>query len=167
MIKKRTQLTLFIDQNNSAAIEKVRQEFNPKQYHLIKSHVTLCRDNELDNIIEVINNLRNLKFPTFNLNFGSVTRFSDGQGVLLPAIGDISQFIGLRKYILEGIIASPKNLQPHITLMHPRNSVCTDEIFYQIQQIEFPKSLTFSKISLIEQQDEDKWRVIEEFNLLS
>ena len=51
--------------------------------------------------------------------------------------------------------------------MHPRNSVCTDEIFRQIQQIEFPKTLAFSKISLIEQQDGNKWQVIEEFNLIS
>jgi hypothetical protein len=167
MITKRTQLTLFIDQNNSKAIEKATQEFNPRQYQLIKSHVTLCRDNELDNINEIINNLRKLKFPILNLNFGSVARFSDGQGVLLPAVGDISQFFRLRKCILEGIILHPKNLEPHITLMHPRNSVCTDEIFYQIQQIEFPKTLAFSKISLIEQQDGGIWQVIGEFDLLS
>ena len=105
MIKKRTQLTLFVDQKNSETIEKVRREFNSKQYHLIKSHVTLCRDNELDNISEAIINLRNLNFPAFNLDFGSVTMFSDGQGMLLPVIGDITQFVSLRKCILEGIIS--------------------------------------------------------------
>ena len=60
MSKKRLQLTLFIDEDKSEMIEKIRKEFNPLQFELIKSHVTLCREDELDPIEQVIQNLEKL-----------------------------------------------------------------------------------------------------------
>ena len=50
----RRQLTLFVEQKDAETIEKVRQEFNPKQFELIKSHVTLCREDEIQNLEQVI-----------------------------------------------------------------------------------------------------------------
>ena len=38
---KRKQLTLFLDEDKAQSIESIRQRFNPKQYKLIKSHITL------------------------------------------------------------------------------------------------------------------------------
>jgi len=50
MAKIRRQLTLFIDQGDAQIIEMIRAEFNPLQHQLIKSHVTLCREDELNRL---------------------------------------------------------------------------------------------------------------------
>jgi len=60
-----------------------------------------------------------------------------------------------------------KEQVPHITIMHPRNSICNDEIFEQIKKQEFPTELEFKKISLIEQRSGEKWNVTKEFNIVN
>ena len=60
----------------------------------------------------------------------------------------------------------PKH-EHHITLMHPRNSICTDEIFKNIQETDLPSSLTFDNISLIEQVDGGEWQTLKVYKLIS
>ncbi len=162
MPQKRTQLTLFINSHDSSAIEKIRKEYNPLQYALIKSHVTLCRENELEQLEKIIHTLNNLEHPGISIDFGPAVRFSAGKGVMIPAAGDNNQFQQLRKIILQDV---KENQDPHITLLHPRNAVCTDSIFEQIEKIKLPRNLTFSTISLIEQEEDNKWNVLREFEL--
>lgn len=162
---KRIQLTLFINGNEATEIEKIRKAFNPEQYILIKAHVTLCREDELELIEKVLQNLKALDHAGITVNFENPARFSDGKGVLLPAADDNKQFQNLREKILQGVIENPRIHEPHITLMHPRNAVCTDEIFQQIEKSRFPKKITFKKISLIEQEPGMKWDVVKEFEL--
>ncbi len=166
MTKKRTQLTLFIDRQQSTSIEKTRSAYNPLQYALIDSHVTLCREDELVPLDQVLLNLENLNHAAIQVDFEGVIRFSNGNGVLIPAVGLNEAFQGLRVSVLSGIIEKPRFHEPHITLMHPRNSICTDTIFEEIEQCTFPRMITFRKISLIEQKLGMKWRVLEEFDLL-
>ena len=45
---KRKQLTLFLEASEAESIERIRKEFNPKQFALIKSHITLCREDEIE-----------------------------------------------------------------------------------------------------------------------
>jgi 2'-5' RNA ligase len=165
MNKTRTQLTLFINEKDAKIIEAIRQKFNPKQYALIKSHVTLCREDELENIKQILYNLTHLKHNSITINFGNIICFSDKKGVLIPAIGSLESFENLRKDILKGIIENPRIQEPHITLMHPRNATCTDEIFAEIQKFDLPNALNFTKISLIEQEIGQKWRILKEFDL--
>lgn len=167
MISKRRQLTLFLEGQEAEAVETVRWAFNPLQYELIKAHVTLCREDEIEPLEKVMGNLTNLKLGRFAVDFGEVIRFSEGKGVLIPAIGDNVQFHKLREHILKGIIGKPRKHEPHITLMHPRNSICTDELFEYIQKHPFPNRVTFSKISLIEQKQGKEWVVLKEFYLKS
>lgn len=162
----RYQLTLFVDDEYAASvIESVRRRFNPEQYALISCHVTLCREDELEQIEKVMHNLEGLDQNNIVLAFGHPIRFSEGAGVLLPALGNDQHFQRLRASILAGIIANPRKHEPHITLMHPRNSTCTDEIFVQIVKNHFPKRVTFRKICLIEQEMGKKWRTLKEFDL--
>lgn len=162
----RRQLTLFLQPQQAGIIEKVRLRFNPAQSELIKSHVTLCREDELENIDKVIKNLSELDHSKVRIELGEIQRFSDGKGVFLPGIDKYKEFENLRKLILNGILSNPRIQQPHVTLMHPRNSTCTDEIFLQIKQNEFPVSLEFDRISLIEQNIGGKWKILEEFGLI-
>ncbi len=164
--RRRIQLTLFVDEKQSAAIERIRQKFNPLQYRLIRAHVTLCREDEIESFDNVLYNLTSQVLPKISICFGKVTRFSEGNGVLLPVNDNLHSFRTLRSQVLHGIIEAPRNHEPHITLMHPRNSICTDEIFQQIIKINLPTIITFGKVSLIEQVETEPWKIIQEFELM-
>ncbi|MBL0133793.1 MAG: 2'-5' RNA ligase family protein [Chitinophagaceae bacterium] len=165
MSTTRTQLTLFVSPANEA-IEKIRANYNPVQYALIPAHVTLCREDEILEMDKVTENMRSIKMDSpLSIKFGKAERFNEGKGLWLPAIGNLDSFNNLRKTLLKGIIDSPRPALPHITLIHPRNGSCTDEIFNSLKNIQLPSSLIFDAISIIEQQNSDKWKVINEFKL--
>jgi 2'-5' RNA ligase len=162
---KRRQLTLFVSDKNAIDIERIRQKYNPLQFDLIKCHVTLCREDEISDFEKISLNLKNLNQKSFFINFGMVKRFSEDNGVLLSSIGKNKEFHGLRRKILAGITPNPRNHIPHVTLMHPRNSACTDEIYKELETVKFPSQILFNKISLIEQEEGAKWQILEEFEL--
>jgi 2'-5' RNA ligase len=166
MTRIRQQLTLFIDQPNGI-IEKVRQYYNPLQFKLISAHITLCREDEIEQIDLVIDRIKtiSLKEPVC-VEFGAVKRFENGKGVLLPGVGDQNAFRELRKSVL-GQIELSKEQFPHITLLHPRNATCTDEIFEKIKEQVFPTEFFFDTISWIEQRDGGKWNVLDEFSIVN
>jgi 2'-5' RNA ligase len=110
-------------------------------------------------------NLKILDHISFAIDFTKPIRFSDGKGVLLPAIGNNEQFQKLREKILHRIIENPRIHEPHITLMHPGNATCSDLLFQQIEKYNFPKRIEFKKISLIEQEPGMKWEMLKEFEL--
>ncbi len=159
----RRQLTLFVNPTDAQEIEVVRKRFNPIQQALIACHVTLCREDELENLYAIIANLKKLEAPAISISFGPVTRFEQGKGVMLPAYGENESFHQLRSKILTGVVETIRKPEPHITLMHPRNASCTDEIFANIQKQNFPSKIAFTQISLIEQIDGGKWSVLQEF----
>ncbi len=161
----RRQLTLFVDQKDAETIEEVRREFNPRQSQLIKCHVTLCREDEIENLEKVFANLSLFAPTEIVIEFGKVERFDNGKGLFIPTKNENYEFQNLRRQILSGIIDSPRKQEPHITLMHPRNSTCTEDIFEHIRKIEFPTQLAFKKVSLIEQEDAEPWRLLREFKL--
>jgi hypothetical protein len=161
----RRQLTLYLNKADAVEIESMRKKFNPGQQHLIGCHVTLCREDEIANIDRVLGNLQNLDASTIAIQFGTITRFAREKGVLLPASGANEEFHLLREKVLK-ISNNHRHLhEPHITLLHPRNSTCTDEIFREIQSVNLPTHLTFDTISVIEQIDEGQWQVMKTFKL--
>lgn len=161
----RLQLTLFVPPNLAISIEAIRQAVNPLQYALIKSHVTLCREDELKPLNTILRNLQQVKHPPIAIGFGPAIRFAEGKGILLPAIEGLPSFQKLRKAILKGITENPRAHQAHITLLHPRNATCTDAIFAQVQQASLPMQIQFDTISLIEQIDGGPWNLLEQFVL--
>jgi 2'-5' RNA ligase len=161
----RRQLTLFAEPTDAVTIEQIRQKFNPRQFEIIKAHVTLCREDEIENLEQVISNLFLLTQTQQNIfiEFGKVARFDNGKGLFLPAINDNKEFEHLRRQILFGLYDNPRNQKPHITLMHPRNSTCTDRIFEQVKEINLPTKLELKRISLIEQENDGQWRTLKNF----
>ncbi len=163
MPERRRQLTLFVSEPNGV-IEKIRADYNPLQFLLIPAHITLCREDEIEPLDQVIRNLRSICLSEpLRIEFGLAERFGDGKGVLLPGMPENPGFVELRKTVLNGIIAHPRGHVPHITLMHPRNSTCTAELFERIKGFDLPSALCFDTISLIEQNAGGPWRVLEEF----
>lgn len=161
----RQQLTLFVKKEDAAVIESIRSRFNPVQQQLIACHATLCREDEIANLEKVLNNLRTNKSNAITIQFGSAIRFDNGKGVLLPAVGNNHVFQQLRLRILEGTATSIRRHEPHITLMHPKNATCSDEVFEIIQQTIFPQVFRFTEVSLIEQVNNGPWKVLENFLL--
>ncbi|HAK11694.1 MAG TPA: hypothetical protein DCO78_06680 [Chitinophagaceae bacterium] len=161
----RRQLTLFVNPTDAQEIEAVRKRFNPIQQELIACHVTLCREDELENLDAIIANLKKLEVPAISISFGRVIRFDNGKGVMLPDLGDNESFHQLRTKILTGVVETIRRPEPHITLMHPRNSSCTDAIFSIIQAVSFPTRLIFHEISLIVQINGGQWRIVEKYLL--
>lgn len=161
---KRIQLTLFVDDEYSETIESIRYRYNPLQHMLIKSHVTLCREDELLQLALIKNNLSQLKVAPLDIAFERPIRFADGKGVLLPAIGISLMFQELRALVLKGAVEHPRIQKAHITLMHPRNSACTDVLFKEIEKAVFPRTISFKKISLIVQENDGPWQILETYN---
>lgn len=163
--RKRQQLTLFIRPEDASAIESIREKYNPEQQRLIAAHVTLCREDEIENLDPVLHNLQQLAAAPISIQFGSVTRFDDGKGLLIPAKGMNDAFDQLRLQILAGTNTKVRQHEPHITLMHPRNSTCTDEIFEQVSEVKLPESFTFNSIALVEQINGGRWGIVHMFTL--
>jgi 2'-5' RNA ligase len=118
---------------------------------------------EVDTIKET---LRELHHRPILIDFDLPLRFSGGSGVLIPSKQKNPEFDNLRKALLSKWTGEPRSHQAHITLIHPRNSKCTDEIFAEISRLEFPNRILFNSISLIEQEDNKPWVVLEEYQLV-
>ena len=100
-------MTLSIAPEFSINIKRVRKVYNPIQFALIKSHVTLCREDELFDVENSMHSLSSLSSSTITLEFEIAIRFSDGKGVLLPVTADSLSFHYLRKQILMNFINYP------------------------------------------------------------
>ena len=161
----RRQLTLFLDDHYSTEIETIRRKYNPVQYKLIRSHITLCREDELENLAQIKLNLSLLDEDSISINFDRLIRSADQNGVMIGAKHDNHQYHHLRQVILKGCDLPITFPDPHITLMHPRNSICTDEIFNEIRKIKIPESILFKEISLIQQTDGSEWKILETFQM--
>lgn len=159
-MKTRKQLTLFVPKKDAEIIELVRSKFNSIQRNLIDAHITLCREDEIVDLDKVLENLGKIKNSEIKICFQKPEKFSDEKGAFIRVINTKS-FDELR----EKIILNPRKQIPHITLMHPRNSECNDEIFKEIQKFSFPKEIIFDEICLIEQKDDKKWEILKTFKI--
>jgi hypothetical protein len=163
----RRQLTLFVNPADAKVIEAVRQKYNPMQFGLIRSHVTLCREEEIQDIATIVHALRALCYPTIRLSFGPVATFSEGKGAWLPSSGENLTFHNLRTKILGTTALDNRNIHPHLTLMHPRNSACSPTIFQEISRYSLPTELNFDTVCLIEQNDGQAWQILQSFPLIA
>lgn len=167
MARVRRQLTLFLARAAAEEIERLRMTYNPEQSRLIPAHVTLCRDAEVEDLEQVRKNLGRLSWPVLCLEFGPPVRFEDGKGLWLAGVGSLEDFWGLREAVLKGIVDAPARPHPHITLMHPRNSTCTDAIFEVVSGLPLPRRFWFKTVAYIEQVGDAAWRIVEEYPLVS
>jgi 2'-5' RNA ligase len=161
----RQQLTLFINEGREL-FESVRARYNPMQQALIAAHMTLCREDELLLLPKVVDNIRSLRLQPITVTLGPPERFAEGRGLFLPGVGENAGFHELRRQLLKGVLSNPRHQHPHITLIHPRNGLCTTAIFEALKKYTFPAQLRFHRISLIFQQGENAWQLQEEFDLL-
>lgn len=149
----RRQVTLFLP--NATDIETIRARYNPGQAKLISAHVTLCREDEVSDWISFAKRLAEQPLLSLVLTFGTPVR--EGDFVYLPVLHGSDSFQQLRRELLGG---EPRIQTPHVTLIHPRNGKCTDAIYEDIVQHISPRTVTFQRISMIEQMDGGVWQII-------
>lgn len=151
---KRRQASLFLPASNQ--IESARLRYNPIQARLIPAHVTLCREDEVSDWDAFRAGLESLVPFEITLTFGVPVR--EHNFVYLPVREGLEDYQEFRRKILS---EDARDQTPHVTLIHPRNGTCTDEIFADIvATIDTPLQCTFCEVMLIEQEDDEVWRVI-------
>ncbi len=153
----RRQATLFFN-DAPAALTHCRHSFNPVQAALIAPHVTLCREDEVVDWTAFEKRVASLMPLTLKMEFGKPIR-SDNS-VWLPVNHGADDFAALRRLLLSDTTADPSPMNPHATVIHPRNGICTDEVFAEISRLLQPFAWTFTEISLIEQCDGGPWSTL-------
>jgi 2'-5' RNA ligase len=162
MIKIRQQLSLYVPAHLSDAIENVRRIVDPIQSKLIPAHITLCREDELRALPTIKSRLISTPLTPITLRFGEPEGFST-HGWLLNCISGDCEFRALREFLLDS--TNINDLRPHITLAHPRNPKSEGNHLSNIDRLPKAIEMTFPVIRLIEQQDNEPWRVIERYEL--
>lgn len=151
----RRQATLFLHGNDR--VTSVRCRFNPIQAGLIGPHVTLIREDEVEDRDALAARVVRLRPSKVSMNFSEPMR--DGNFVWCHGTSDA--FDGLRAQLL----GSPRKHSPHLTLIHPRNGVCDDAAFREITSEITRFKHVFQAIAFIEQSDGGPWKIISEFPL--
>jgi hypothetical protein len=142
----------------NASVDAVRREFNPRQAALIDSHVTLIREDEVSDWDELAARIASYQLRPVRIEFGRPER--DGDMVLVRCI-DSGPFDLLRESLLE----APRKHGAHVTLIHPRNGICSDADFQIISSRIRPFAHTFDKIAFIEQSIGGRWEIFQRFQL--
>ena len=151
---KRRQASLYL--TSVPQIESLRQRYNPEQAMLIPPHVTLCREDEVVDWGLFRERLATHGRLELTLKFGVPRREEDF--VFLPITAGTEAFHQLRRTLLRN---EPRHSTPHLTIIHPRNGRCTDEIFADILSCLSPFQYTFREVSLIEQVDGGVWNLLD------
>lgn len=157
----RRQATLYLPADQSAPIESLRERFNTIQAAIIRSHVTLCREDEIENWGDLTARLE--KFGPIEVSLRFETPVREGNSVLIPASGTTTSFDALRAALLSKNDVIPRKLSPHITIVHPRNGKCDENQFEEICRSITPFSITFRTVTFIEQINGGAWRDLAAF----
>ena len=150
---RRRQASLYLP--DQFQIEPFRFRYNPAQAQLIPSHVTLCREDEVSDWDAFRAKLETLSPFEITLGFGSPLR--DNDFFYLPITEGAEDFHDFRCNLLS---KDARKQMPHITIIHPRNGKCTDQIFSDISTTILPFQYTFREVMLIEQEGEGRWNTI-------
>lgn len=158
----RKQLSMYVPADAAREIEAVRRVVDPIQSGLIPAHVTLCMEDELEDLASVRARLRGAPFEPLTLRFGGPVVFS-GHGLLLECVEGEGRFRALREYLLgSGRVREQK---PHITLAHPRNPRAAGNSSGNASKLPEVVEVTFPNVHLVEQERGKPWRLLETYEL--
>lgn len=151
--KSRRQASLYLPEQFQ--LEALRFRHNPLQAQLIPAHVTLCREDEVVDWVAFESRLESLCPFEITLEFGAPVRERDF--VYLPVRSGLEDFHEFRCTLLT---TTARRHNPHVTIIHPRNGTCTDQIFAEISATISPFQTTFREVMLIEQEDGGVWKIM-------
>ena len=162
MLKIRKQLSMYVPGDAAKDLEDVRKTIDPIQHGLIPAHITLCREDEPGDLSKLKLRLGNIPFKPLTLRFGKPEVFS-GHGLLLNCVEGEDAFRLLREYLLDS--KNIRNQKPHMTLAHPRNPKSTGNALDNASRLPAIIKIIFPTVSLIEQEGNEPWRVLEKYAL--
>ncbi len=157
----RRQLTLFVEGSSAERLDSLRRTLDPVQASLIRSHVTVCREDEILGIDadQLLSLARHWPHGPLSLTFGPARRFG-GHGILLPCQVGSDRFNRLRQWLLRD--SSARQHEAHITLAHPRNPQSAANTDAALESCPRDLAVTLGAVTLIEQSDTSAWKVIDE-----
>jgi hypothetical protein len=160
----RIQLTLFVPDSGASDLEAVRRSLDPVQARLIRAHVTLCREDELEGLggAELEARVRAFEPGALTLRFGPPEIFH-AHGVLLPCVEGQEAFQALRRWVLSSSTVRPH--PAHITLAHPRNPRAAGNTPMNAAPLERGLAVTFPTVARIRQTGADAWEQLWEHRL--
>jgi hypothetical protein len=158
-VETRVQLSLFVPPSSAERLEAARRLLDPVQAKLIPAHVTLCREDELQDIdLATLGSIVGSSGAIpIRLRFGSPEVFQ-GHGVLLPCIEGEVEFHELRCRILSS--RTVRRPAPHITLAHPRNPRSPQNTPANRSALPVGLVITFAEVRYILQEAARPWQVI-------
>lgn len=164
-MKTRVQLSLYVPTSSAEILEATRRLLDPIQCSLIPAHVTLCREEDLQdlNLANLVSIIASSGAGPMSLKFGSPQVFQE-HGVLLPCIEGEEEFQELRCRLLGS--RSVRRQAPHITLAHPRNSCSPHNKPSNLGAVPSGLVITFSEVRYIMQEAAMPWQVIATYPLL-
>lgn len=155
---QRRQVSLFVTEPERTELEALRERADPVQHALVPAHVTLVRDEDVDDWPAVRARLESLAPIRLVLALGP-PRELDG-GVALPVAGATAAFDQLRALLLEGQPGRNRRQTPHLTLLHPRNRAAWGLTLEVVCAYHPPAHVRFDHAVLIEQTPGEPWRVV-------
>jgi 2'-5' RNA ligase len=160
----RIQLTLFVPDPAASELEAVRRLLDPVQARLIRAHVTLCREDELEGLgsAELEARVSAFESGALTLRFGPPEWFHE-HGVLLPCVEGQEAFQALRRWILSSSTVRPH--AAHITLAHPRNPKAAGNTAMNAAPLERGLAVTFPTVARIRQTGSAAWEQLSEHHL--
>ena len=160
----RIQLTLFVPAPAASALEAVRWLLDPVQARLIRAHVTLCREDELEGLDDAALEARVRAFESgaLTLRFGPPEPFHE-HGVLLPCVEGQEAFQALRRWVLSSSTVRPH--PAHITLAHPRNPRAPGNTPVNAAPLERGLAVAFPTVARIRQTGSAAWEQLSEHPL--
>lgn len=157
----RRQLTLFVQEPARSRLDALRSTLDPIQASLVAAHVTLCREDEIEQLdpAAVFSRVQSWTEGPLRLVFGG-PRLFNGHGVLLPCDQGSSGFHRLRQWLLQS--RGVRQHAAHLTLAHPRNLKAVGNTPAALAGCPHVLDLLFPVVALIEQHGSAPWRVLQE-----
>lgn len=157
----RRQLTLFVTEPWRSRLDALRQVLDPLQASLIPAHVTLCREDEIEQLdkASIAGRARSWPYGPLSVTFGRPQRFG-GHGALLPCEQGSDQFQRLRQWLLQD--QGAREHGAHLTLAHPRNPESAGNNNAALDTCPPVLQLQFASVAVIEQHGSSPWKVIGE-----
>lgn len=153
----RRQATLYLRGPRQSNIEMIRAKYNPAQARIIAAHVTLCREDEVLDWEQFQTQLSRVPADRIAVELTFERLIRQNNLVFAQATANCQTFDCLRNEVLANENNRPRIHQPHLTLIHPRNGICDDRLFAELQTTFEPFSATFDRVTIIEQNGGGKW----------
>lgn len=155
----RRQLSLFVAEPERTELDALRARADPVQHALIPAHVTLVRDEDVDNWARVHARLEALAPLRLVLELGPPCAL-EGGGAMLPVVGSTAGFDELRARLLAGQPGATRKQTPHLALLHPRNRARWGLSVAEVCAQRTPTRVVFERVVWIEQVAGEPWREI-------